>query len=87
MHKQLYRISISASKKASKRRKRNHESSATISNAEDEWLTVEKDRAKMETKKLEKEIELLELKSQHEKELFQLKKEVLKAKLQYYSSK
>ena len=74
MHKQLYRISISASKKASKRRKRNHESSATISNAEDEWLTVEKDRAKMETKKLEKEIELLELKSQHEKELFQLKK-------------
>ena len=54
MHKELYRISISASKKASKRRKRNHESSATISNAEDEWLTVEKYRVKMETEKLNK---------------------------------
>ena len=41
----------------------------------------------METKKLEKEVELLELKKEHETELFDLKKEVLLAKLKFYSSK
>ena len=49
-----------------------------------EWMTVETGRAKIETEKLKKELELTEMKLQHEKELFELKKSVLKTKRDYY---
>ena len=41
----------------------------------------------MDIEKIKKEIELCEMRSRHEAELFALKKEVLKAKLKYFSSK
>ena len=41
----------------------------------------------MDIKQLKKEIELCKMKSTHKAKLFALKKEVLKAKLNYYSSK
>ena len=83
-------LCISGSKKVTKLKRPSKKARIDQSQpltAEDEWLAVEKGRAAMETKKLEKEVELLELKKEHETELFALKKEVLLAKLKYYSSK